>query len=413
MQKNFKTVRFMLGAIVGDIVGSVYERHNVKTTTFNLFNDYSRFTDDTVMTAAVAKWLCLNVHTHAALISCMQEYGRKYPAAGYGMSFRKWIRTETPEPYGSWGNGSAMRVSPVGLYSRTLDEVLELSKISAEVTHNHPEGIKGAQAIASAIFLLRHGADKAYIKNWITSQYGYDLERKLDDIRETYKFDVSCQGSVPEAIISFLEGNSFEEVLRLSISLGGDSDTIAAIACSLAACIYEIPEGINSECEKRLTDDIKKVIEDFNNICTSRSEETKVSVLNDCAHRRITPEYIETLKSNEVFVFGSNIKGKHGGGAARTAYRRFGAIWGQGEGLQGQSYAIPTMQGGIETIKPYVDKFIEFTKEHHELNFYVTKIGCGIAGFTIEEIAPLFKECYELNNIYLPIEFYKVIKEKR
>lgn len=164
MQKNFKTVRFMLGAIVGDIVGSVYERHNVKTTTFNLFNDYSRFTDDTVMTAAVAKWLCLNVHTHDALISYMQEYGRKYPAAGYGMSFRKWIRTETPEPYGSWGNGSAMRVSPVGLYSRTLDEVLELSKISAEVTHNHPEGIKGAQAIASAIFLLRHGADKAYIK---------------------------------------------------------------------------------------------------------------------------------------------------------------------------------------------------------------------------------------------------------
>lgn len=142
------------------------------------------------------------------------------------------------------------------------------------------------------------------------------------------------------------------------------------------------------------------------------NEGTKVKVLNDCTQRRITPENIETLKPNEVFVFGSNLKGRHGGGAARTAYRRFGAIWGQGEGLQGQSYAIPTMQGGIETIKPYVDRFIEFTKEHNELNFYVTKIGCGIAGFTVEEIAPLFKKCYDLNNIYLPIEFYRVIKEK-
>lgn len=234
----------MLGAVFGDIVGSVYERYNVKTKDFPLKSSRTRWTDDTVMTLAVAQWLMDDpTHSESHLIHCMQQLGRAYPKAGYGGGFRNWLMSKNPQPYNSWGNGSAMRVSPVGLYATSLDEACELAELSARVTHNHPEGIKGAMAVAECVFLNknRQGGQldfdvvKECIRKEIQAKYGYDLNRTLDEIRPDYTFDVSCQGSVPEAIIAFLESDSLEDCVRNAISIGGDSDTIAAIACSIFA----------------------------------------------------------------------------------------------------------------------------------------------------------------------------------
>ena len=212
----------MLGALAGDIIGSPYEFYNTKSTDFELFTKWTKFTDDSVMTLAVAKWLMEDgEHSPRHLIKCMQELGRRYPRAGYGGNFSCWLRQENPQPYKSWGNGAGMRVSPVGLYAKTLDEALELARITASVSHNHPEGIKGAQAIATSVYLCKEGQSKQEIKAYVEQTFGYNLSRTIDEIRPYYTFDVSCQGSVPEAIIAFLEGNSFEEVIRLAITLAG------------------------------------------------------------------------------------------------------------------------------------------------------------------------------------------------
>ena len=257
----------LLGALVGDIIGSVYERRNTKSTEFELFTPWSRFTDDSVMTLAVARWLTEDKeHTKHHLIRCMQELGRRYPRAGYGCGFKRWLYEDSPLPYNSWGNGSGMRVSPVGFYAQTLEETLRLAELSASVSHNHPEGVMGAQAIAASMFLCRRGKTKAEIKNYVESAFGYDLNRTIDEIRPTYRFDVSCQGSVPEAIIAFLEGNSFEEVIRLAISLGGDSDTIGCMAGAIAACMYPIPDYIAEKCDSILTDDLKEINNEFFNL---------------------------------------------------------------------------------------------------------------------------------------------------
>ena len=254
----------MLGALVGDIIGSVYERRNTKSTDFELFTRRSRFTDDTMMTLAVARWLLEDEgHTERYLIECMQELGRRYPRAGYGRAFKRWLNEENPQPYYSYGNGSAMRVSPVGLYAKTLDEALSLATITASVSHNHPEGVKGAQAIAACVLLCKQGKSKEEIREYVEKTFGYDLHRRVAEIRPSYRFDVSCQGSVPEAIIAFLEGNSFEEVIRLAVSLGGDSDTIGAMAGSIAACMYPIPEWIAERCINMLPEDLKEIEEDF------------------------------------------------------------------------------------------------------------------------------------------------------
>jgi ADP-ribosylglycohydrolase len=254
----------MLGALVGDIVGSMYEFWNTKSMDFELFSERSRFTDDTVMTLAVAKWLLEDeAHTLHYLIYCMQELGDHHPNAGYGGRFAAWLREDSPQPYNSWGNGAGMRVSPVGLYAKTLDEALALAAITASVSHNHPEGVKGAQAIAASIFLCRQGKSKQAILQYVEQTFGYNLHRTIAEIRPGYDFDVSCQGSVPEAIIAFLEGNSFEEVLRLAISLGGDSDTIGAMACAIAACMYPIPDDIAARCDTLLTDDLREIKDRF------------------------------------------------------------------------------------------------------------------------------------------------------
>jgi ADP-ribosylglycohydrolase len=251
----------MYGAIAGDIIGSLYEGFNIKTTEFELFKNKSRFTDDTVLTVAIADALLSNKD----YTSKLQEYGRKYPNAGYGGTFYKWIFSDNPQPYNSWGNGSAMRVSPVAYAFDNLERVLNEAEKSAAVTHNHPEGVKGAQAIATAIFLARKGKSKSEIKSYIQNTFSYDLERTIDNIRPQYTFDVSCQGSVPEAIIAFLESNSFEDAVRLAVSIGGDSDTIAAMAGSISEAFYgEVPGHILEEVKNRLPGEFIKVIETFN-----------------------------------------------------------------------------------------------------------------------------------------------------
>ena len=247
----------MLGAIIGDIVGSVYEFNNIKTTEFELFTEKSHFTDDTVMTIAVAAGLWRGydnvLETKKALIDSMRYYGRRFAYAGYGGRFAKWLISQDPVPYDSYGNGAAMRVSSVAWIYNNLEEIEKYAEVTASVTHNHPEGIKGAKSVAAAIFLARTGKTLDDIKSYITTQYGYDLSRTLDEIRPNYKFYESCQESVPEAITAFLESNSFEDSLRKSVSIGGDSDTIAAITGSIAEAFYGgIPEWIVKEAISRL-----------------------------------------------------------------------------------------------------------------------------------------------------------------
>lgn len=234
----------IIGAIAGDIIGSSREFRPIKRKDFRLFNDYSIFTDDTIMTLAVASWLIKDKASTKTLISEIKRFGLDYPDGGYGRMFFNWLNQENPKPYESWGNGSAMRVSPVAWVAESLSENQRLAEMSANVTHNHPEGVKGALATADAIFLARTGCSKDEIKDHVENSYGYDLSRKLDDIRPEYTFDVSCQGSVPESIICFLEASDFEDTIRNAVSLGGDADTQAAIAGSIASAYWDVPSDI-------------------------------------------------------------------------------------------------------------------------------------------------------------------------
>lgn len=553
----------MLGAIIGDIIGSVYEFNNVKTIQFDLFTKQSTVTDDSIMTIGVSKWLMEDgKHSKSGLINILQEFGREYPnpMGGYGVKFRQWLFSEHPQPYNSWGNGSAMRVSPVGLYANSLTEALDLAWTSAAITHNHPEGIKGAQAIAASVFLAKEGLSKPYIKQYIEQTFGYKLNIPINDICKHYFFDESCQGSVPQAITAFLAGNSFEEVIRLAISIGGDSDTISCMAGAIAACYYTVPDDITMKCREKFIDgsELLQIVDNFedkyagyscfkkmmptdnpraywepstleataleqdevtatfsdlalrnhslvacgtqylyskratndeiritemqstldfsfnqlfneitdrlndedrqtinsqwehefevsfgenkdtdaknyvysgelfnalvcflynnklthNILCNYVSQYSRVRVAPVGYRPVFTPDKITSLGYDEIFVFGSNLQGMHGGGAARIALKNFGAIMGQGVGIQGHSYAIPTMQGGVETIQPYVDDFIEFAKKRKDLIFYVTRIGCGIAGFKDDEIAPLFAEARTLDNVILPKPFCDIINSR-
>ena len=253
----------MTGAIAGDIIGSVYEFDNIKTTDFPLFTNESDYTDDTIMTVAVADWL-LN---GGDLAKVMQRYGREYPypTGGYGGRFSGWLREKDPQSYNSWGNGSAMRVSAVGWMFDSLEKTLEVAKETAVVTHNHPEGIKGAQATAAAVYLARTGKSKQDIKLYIETTFSYDLGRTCDEIRPFYRFNESCQGTVPEAIIAFLDSSDFENAIRLAVSLGGDSDTLACITGGIAEAFYGIPEDIEKQVYDKLPGTYQKVIKEFKN----------------------------------------------------------------------------------------------------------------------------------------------------
>lgn len=250
----------MLGAIAGDIIGSPYEWHRIKTEDFPLFQPSSSFTDDTVMTIAIAHAI-LGDGDYAA---SMKMFGRRYPNAGYGSRFYHWIFEPDVRPYNSWGNGSAMRVSPVGFAFDDEETVLREARRSAEVSHNHPEGIKGAQATALAIFLARHGESKETIRREIRRRFGYDLDRTLEQIRPTYHFDESCQGTVPEAIIAFLDSKDYEDAVRKAVSLGGDSDTLACITGGIASAYYkELPAEIIERVRVILTPDLLEVVDRF------------------------------------------------------------------------------------------------------------------------------------------------------
>ena len=250
----------MISAIAGDIVGSVYEHHPIKTKDFPLFQPGSRFTDDSVLTVAVANAILTGCPYRDAVL----KWGQRYPDAGYGGTFIRWLQADDPAPYHSWGNGSAMRVGPVGWAFDTEDEVLRQAQMTAEITHDHPEGIKGAQATALAVYLARTGADKAVIRTRIESQFGYDLARTVESIRLTYEFDVSCQGTVPEALIAFLDAESYEDAVRNAVSLGGDADTLACIAGAVAEAFYGgLPDPIRTEVLARLTPELWAVVEAF------------------------------------------------------------------------------------------------------------------------------------------------------
>jgi len=250
----------MLGALLGDIAGSVYEHANCKRLDCELFGPGSRFTDDSVLTVATAAAL-LGDGDYAA---AYREFGRRHMDAGYGASFIRWLFSDRPAPYGSWGNGSAMRVSPVGWVCDSLDEVLVAARRSATVTHDHPEGIKGAQAVAAAVFLARGGTSRDELRDYLGTTFDYDLGRTIAEIRPGYVFDVSCQGSVPEALIAFLESSGFEDALRRAISLGGDSDTLACIAGAVAHAYYrELPQWMVERARALLSSDMKVTLDAF------------------------------------------------------------------------------------------------------------------------------------------------------
>lgn len=260
----------MLGALFGDIVGSVYEWHNIHTKEFPLLVDHSRFTDDTVMSIAVCDAFLEGMDHHyddnqlkETLIKKMREYGRKYPGRGFGGMFAQWLVASDPKPYNSFGNGSAMRVSSVGWLYNSLEEVNHYAKISAEVTHNHVEGIKGAQAIASSIYLARQKKSKEEILEYIKQTYGYNVDESLDEIRKYYSFNVTCQGSVPQAIRAFYESTGYEDALRSAISIGGDSDTIACMTGGIAEAYYGMPKHLQDLALSKLDPDLITIINRF------------------------------------------------------------------------------------------------------------------------------------------------------
>jgi len=248
----------MLGAIAGDVIGSVYEARPIKTTDFPLFGPRSRFTDDTVLTVAVAHAILEGEAYGPAL----RRYGRRYPHAGYGAGFMAWLRAPEIRPYNSYGNGAAMRVSPVGFAFDGVEAVLAEARRTAAPSHDHPEGIKGAQAAALAVYLARVGHDKDAIRREIAARFGYDLDRTVDGIRPGYAFDATCQGSVPEAMIAFFDSRDYEGAVRLAVSLGGDSDTLACIAGGIAQAYYGgVPDAIAREARARLPDEFLDVID--------------------------------------------------------------------------------------------------------------------------------------------------------
>lgn len=278
----------MIGAIIGDIVGSRFEFNNYKSKDFEMFTENCRVTDDSIMTFAVAKAIMetekkmypsLDGHDfdydyypllESMTIKYMQEIGRKYPNCGYGSMFKQWVFSENPKPYNSFGNGAAMRISPVGFTARTEREACRLSEAVTRTTHNNDEGIKGAEATTVAIFMMRHGFTKSEIQNKISRNY-YSLDFTIDGIRNTYHFNGTCQKTVPQAIVAFLESTSFEEAIRIAISLGGDSDTLAAITGSIAEAYYGVPEDIKKNALTYLDSDLRLIYDEWNKFTLLKS----------------------------------------------------------------------------------------------------------------------------------------------
>lgn len=299
----------MYGAILGDIIGSPFEfDRGDKTKDFNLFSRRSYFTDDSVMTLAVCEAL-LKVGLDAtveeieeAVITSMQSWGRRYPHAGYGGYFSQWLRLKHPQPYNSFGNGSAMRVSAVGWLYDSIERTRTVAKAVTQITHNHPEGIKGAQATASAIYLARNGASKQEIKEYIEKEFHYDLNRTLNEIRPTYHMDETCQKTVPEAIIAFLESKDFEDAIRNAVSLGGDTDTLGAITGSIAEAYYGIPQTLITECRNRVDKEMRDVLDEFDHTLSRRDDSLNT---NKMIEKAINQYYVHNDKDGMILFMDS------------------------------------------------------------------------------------------------------------
>lgn len=312
----------MYGALLGDMIGAPYEFDmGNKTKEFPLFCSESHYTDDSVMTIAVAEALLdsqfqEDADIRAALVKSMRKWGRKYPHAGYGGRFRDWLRAKNPEPYGSYGNGSAMRVSAAGWLFDTLEDTRAKARLTAEVTHNHPEGIKGAEATASAIYLARTGHSKDEIKDYIVKEFDYDLSRTCDQIRPKYYHVESCQGTVPEAITAFLEGTDFEDVIRTAVSLGGDCDTMTCIAGSIAEAFYGVPEQLKDECRSRLPKDMLDILGRFDISREHRHDSIPDSFLagNSIIEEAIGKYYQENSQDNLYGVVSAILYRMHANG---------------------------------------------------------------------------------------------------
>lgn len=313
----------MYGAILGDIIGSPFEfDRGDKTKDFKLFNRRSHFTDDSVMTLAICEAL-LKVGQNAAVkeiedsvISSMQSWGRKYPHEGYGGYFRRWLTARHPEPYNSFGNGSAMRVSAAGWLYDSLEKTRVVAKATANVTHNHPEGIKGAEATASAIFMARNGSSKEEIKKYIENEFHYDLNRTLDEIRPSFHMDETCQKTVPEAIIAFLEARDFEDAIRNAVSLGGDTDTLGAITGSIAEAYFGISETLISECRNRINKDMRDVVDAFYSLVREDDLPNK----NQIIEKAINQYYVHNDKEGMILFMNTLLNTMKQGGEFIVPY---------------------------------------------------------------------------------------------
>lgn len=405
-------VKGIIGAVIGDIIGSRFEFSKPPTRKVDRFTTTSTLTDDSVMTVAIADAL---LHGKDYMES-MLEWGGKYPKAGYGNRFKQLLKGKKGLPTDSIANGSGMRVSPIGFYAKTLDEALERAKQSALPSHNSVEGIKGAQSIASAIFMAREQRPKEEIKAYIEKEFGYNLSQTDEEIKahvSTLRHGDAKKGipaerefaenTCPLAIIAFLTTNDYESSIWKSISYGCDTDTVACMCGGIAAAYYGVPMEIINEAVEYLPREILSVINEFDNI--------------NLQNRRITPK--EYDRWGAVFVYGSGndlLKDEKGhiideGGF--DAKQNFGAKDKVKEGICNRSYAIPTMGKSLEEIKEGVDRFIEYAETHQEETFMVIEIGCKKAGYTPKDIAPMFAKIADLPNVYLPKKFREVLTENK
>lgn len=405
----------IIGAIIGDIVGSTYEFAEKIPTKFKLFRSGCSFTDDTVLTMAIADAL---LHGRS-FADAIEDWGNRYIYAGFGHSFREWKKRRKNDPSAtnnSKGNGCGMRVSPIGFWAKSIDEAMSLAEESAIITHNSPEGIAGAQAIATAVFMAKEQRGKEEIKQFVEKTFGYDLDlsyeeiwskvNEYDNVNKMRREREWAENTCPVAIIAFLNSNSYEECIRTAISYGGDVDTIACMAGGMAAAYYGVPDEIIKEAAAYLPQDIIEIVNEFDGLQLEN---------------RNTPSQIDRwVKKGHILVYGSGkeISGKTKAGtplrdnesAGYIADRRFRSKH-QLEGLCGDSYAIPTVGATKVEVEAAVARFIVVVKEHPELIFLVTNIGCSKkAGFTPEEIAPMFKAVANNANVYLPKEFRGVME---
>ena len=384
----------MYGALLGDMIGAPYEFDmGNKTKEFPLFCGDSHFTDDSVMTIAVAEALLDSrgrddEAVREAVVKAMRKWGRSYPRAGYGARFRDWLRAKTPKPYGSYGNGSAMRVSAAGWLFDTLEETRAKARLTAEVTHNHPEGIKGAEATACAIFLARTGRSKDEIRDFVAKEFGYDLSRSCDQIRPGYCHNESCQGTVPEAVTAFLEGTDFEDVVRTAVSLGGDCDTLTCIAGSIAEAFYGVPEQLKDECRSRLPKDMLTVLGRFEVAREHGQDPIPDPFLagNGVIEEAIGRYYGESSRDNLYGVISALLYRMHANGhflipavtqedgksfALRPVQTKDGKLWpavftSREEYEKGQKTAV---------ISYFIDSFLELCAEMHEEGIVINPWG--------------------------------------